>query len=194
MVYEAIVIGTSMGGMTALRELLKDIPQSFPAPILVVQHLSPLSDGYIVKYLDSRCNLQVKEVDEKEIASAGFVYIAPPNYHLLVGNGGSLLLSAEEKVNFARPSIDVLFETAADVYKDRLIGIVLTGANSDGSNGARYIKKKGGVLIVQNPHSAESSAMPHAAINNTYVDYILDINKIGIKLIELVGDDSWRRK
>ncbi len=186
MKYQAVVIGTSLGGMEALKTILTQLPSDFQAPILVVQHLNPHSDSFLAKYLDNLCNILVKEADEKERVVSGCVYIAPPNYHLMVEKDSYLTLSVDEKVNYARPSIDVLFESAADVYSDKLIGVILTGANSDGALGLKYIKNKGGLAIVQDPETAEASIMPSAAIKMSHVDYIVPLAHIGQLLNRLV--------
>ena len=185
--YKAIVIGASAGGMETIASILSQLPSNFPLPILIVQHLSPESGGYMAKYLHQKCKIIVKEADAKENIIAGRAYIAPPNYHLLVEKDGTLSFTVENKVNYARPSIDVLFETAADFYQDKLIGIILTGANSDGSKGLKRIKERGGLVIVQDPDTALVQSMPKAAIRETRVDYILSVEKIIDKLIELVG-------
>jgi len=183
--YEAIVIGASAGGMFALKKLLSSLPADFRIPIIIVQHIAANSENYIVEFLDNSTKLKVKEVDEKEKISKGFVYICPPNYHLMVEHDHTLSLSADEKVNYSRPSIDVLFYTAADSFKSKLIGIVLTGANDDGSRGLLAIKKNNGLIIVQDPLDAETPTMPTNAINSTKPKYILAIEGISKLLIEL---------
>ena len=185
--YKAVVIGTSAGGMEALSRILTKLPLNFAAPILIVQHLSPQSDGYMARRFNEICNVTVKEAHEKEMILPGTVYIAPANYHLLVENDETISLTVDEKVNYARPAVDVLFETASDTYQDGLIGIILTGANSDGSKGLKKIKERGGLAIVQDPHTAVASSMPKAAIKETSVDYVLVVDEIAKKLIELVG-------
>ena len=187
MAYKAVVIGTSAGGMEALGLILEKLPSNFPVPILIVQHLSPDSDGYMARRFNELYGLKIKEADEKEKPLPGTVYIAPANYHLLVEIDQHLSLTVGEKVNYARPSVDVLFESAADTYGSGLIGIILTGANSDGSNGLKVIKENGGLAIVQNPYRAVAQAMPKAAIKMADVDYVLEVSEIGEKLIELVG-------
>lgn len=177
--YKVIVIGSSAGGMEALRKILSVLPENFNLPIIIVQHISPSSDNYITKYLDKLCKLEVKEADEKENIQVGKVYFAPPNFHLLVERDKTLSLSTDSRVNFARPSIDILFETAAWAYGSSLIGIILTGANFDGSSGLKIIKDFGGLTIVQDPKTAHSATMPEYAIASTKVDHILPIDKIG---------------
>ena len=176
--YEAIVIGVSSGGLTALRYIFSSLPKSFTIPFMVVQHVGPRSGNHWIKVLDENSKIRVKEADEKEVIKPGTAYIAPPNYHLLVEKNKTLSLTVEEKVNFARPSIDVLFETAADAYKSKLIGIILTGSNSDGTEGLKKIKDLGGLTIAQDPATAESGYMPASAIARVKVDHILSLEGI----------------
>jgi len=185
--FEAVVIGSSAGGIKALSAILVALPSDFPLPIIIVQHLHPHSDSYLAKILGAKCGLKVKQADEKEAITDGVVYLAPPNYHLLIEEDRSFSLSIEGPVNFARPSVDVLFETAIYAYRDKLIGIILTGANHDGSQGLKKIKQIGGYLIVQDPKTAEADAMPQAAIAATKVDKILPIEQIGPYLLQLVN-------
>ncbi len=179
MKYEAIVIGVSAGGMKALNTILRRLPSDFALSIIIVQHVHPDSDAFTVKFLNDRCSLTVKQADEKELILPGVIYIAPPNYHLLVEEDKTFSLSTDKHIYYARPSIDVLFETAADVFNEKLIGIILTGANEDGSQGLRKIKESGGLTIVQDPDTAEVDTMPKAAIASTKIDYILPLEKIG---------------
>ncbi len=177
--YRAVVIGVSAGGLAALDKILPVLKSSFSLPVLVVQHVSPTSENYLPIHFSHRCLLEVKEAEDKEQIEGGVIYFAPPNYHLLVEYNRSIALSTEERVNFSRPSIDVLFETAADAYLNELVGVVLTGANSDGAVGIAKIKQFGGLAVVQSPETAEAEAMPKAAIDAADVDYILPINEIG---------------
>ena len=187
MKYEAIVIGVSSGGMMTLKTILRHLPSDFALSIIIVQHQHPHSDAFIAEFLDARCSLTVKQADEKELIMPGKIYIAPPNYHLLVEEDKTFSLSIDKRVHFARPSIDVLFETAADVFNEKLVGIILTGANDDGSHGLRKIKDSGGLTIVQDPDTAEVDTMPKAAIVSTKVDYILPLKKIGPFICTLYG-------
>lgn len=186
--YRAIVIGASTGGIEAIRAILTPLHVGFAVPIVIVQHLSPHSDNYMVTHLNGTCRINVMEAEEKEKILPGSVYIAPPNYHVLLEKDETLSLTVEPKENYSRPSIDILFESAADAYGNSLIGIILTGANSDGSKGLKRIKELGGLAIVQDPKTAVASLMPKAAIEVTAVDYILSLNEISKKLIELIGD------
>ncbi len=184
--YKAIVIGVSAGGMNALPSVLSPLPSDFPIPVIIVQHINPDSrDNYLIEYLDDRSSLKVKEADEKEPIKAGNIYIAPTDYHLLVENDWTFSLSVDKKVQYSRPSVDVLFESAAETYSSELIGIILTGANSDGAEGLKAVKDNGGLTIVQDPETAESSFMPLAAIKASEVAYILSLGKIAELIIYL---------
>lgn len=176
--YEAIVMGASAGGLEALQTILAALPAHFPVPVVIVQHLSPQSENILTEVLNRQCRLKVKEAEEKERPRAGIVYIAPPDYHLMIEADRTLSLSREERVNFSRPAIDVLFETAAEAYGDKLIGVVLTGANADGSLGLQAIKKFGGTCVVQDPRTAVAPRMPTAAIESTKVDYVVPLMEI----------------
>jgi len=182
---EAVVFGSSAGGMEALRKVLSSLPEKYLIPIIVVQHLNPNSESYLAEYLSRYCNLKVKEVEEKERLEKGWIYVSPPNYHTLIEKDGSFTLTVEERVSYARPSIDVLFESAADAFGQRLAGIILTGANSDGSYGLMKIKKNGGIAIVQDPDTAEAGIMPRAALERVAADYVLNLESIGQLLIDL---------
>jgi len=186
-VFEAVVVGSSAGGIRALENLLSPLPNDFPLPIIVVQHLHPESESYLPKILATHCALPVKQAEEREIIQAGRVYIAPPNYHLLIEEDHSFSLSLEPPVRYARPSVDVMFETAVYAYRDKLIGIILTGANDDGSYGVKKLKQMGGYVIVQDPKTAEAEAMPKSAIAAAKVDKILPIEQVGVYLLQLVN-------
>ena len=181
------MIGASAGGLVALQTVLSRLPADFPWPILVAQHLSPDSFSAAPELLAEDSNLAVREAADKEPIRSGVVYLAPPNYHLLVESDHVLSLSVEEKVNFARPSIDVLFESASHVYGASLVGVILTGANKDGADGLSRIKQAGGVAIVQDPATAEADAMPRAAIAATQVDEILPLVDIGPFLLDMAS-------
>ncbi len=185
MKYKAIVIGTSAGGLNALQIILNPLPDDFALPILIVQHRSPAPNDFLALSLNSSCQLLVKEAEEKEDIKPGYVYIAPANYHLLIEQDKTLSLSIDEKVRYSRPSIDVLFETAAEVYQSALIGIILTGANNDGTAGLKKIKAYGGLIIAQNPATAESEMMPSSAIKANIVDKILSLTEITPFLVDL---------
>jgi two-component system chemotaxis response regulator CheB len=183
--YQIIVIGGSAGAMAALTKLLPAFPVGYPLPIVIAQHLHPWQDDYHLEHFGDQCALTVKEARDKESIEAGSIYFAPPNYHLLINDDKTFSLSIDNKVNYARPSIDVLFESAVDVYAPWLIGVILTGANNDGAEGLRLIKEKGGLTIVQDPKTAESSYMPKAALEATSLDYVLSLAEIGKLLLEI---------
>jgi two-component system chemotaxis response regulator CheB len=183
--YEAIVIGLSSGGLKALKFIFSALPANFSLPIIIVQHISPRSDNQWITLLNDKSNLNIKEADEKEKIEKGNVYIAPPNYHLMIERNKTFSLTIDERVNYARPSIDVLFESAAEAYKNKLIGVILTGSNSDGANGIKRIKEYGGLAIIQNPETAESSYMPASAIAAIQPDSILALEDIAVLLIKL---------
>ncbi|MGR3180063.1 MAG: chemotaxis protein CheB [Candidatus Anammoxibacter sp.] len=183
--FRAVVIGVSAGGLDALSNILPSLPLNCSYAVIIVQHMHPESGGYLSTILDKQCPLTVKEADEKEVIKPGIVYIAPPNYHLLIENDMTFSFSIEGPVNFSRPSIDVLFECAAETYRESLLGIVLTGANKDGSSGLKKIKEMGGIAVVQDPLTAEADSMPKAAINATKVDHILPLDQIGLFLANL---------
>ncbi len=176
--YDAIVIGVSLGGMNALRELLANLKDEVSIPILIVQHLHARCDNYLANYLDKFSNRNIKEAEEKEVITANNVYLAPANYHLIVEEDRTISLTTDDPVNYCRPSIDILFDSAAETYASKLIGIILTGANNDGTNGMKNIKKNGGLLVVQDPTTAEASTMPSSVITQTKVDYILSLKEI----------------
>ncbi len=176
---KAIAVGVSAGGLAALTVILPALNKDFPAPVIVVQHIRPDADSFLVTHLGSICNLPVLEAEDKMVVEAGKVYISPPGYHLLVEEGGkSFALSVDPPVHYSRPAIDVLFGSAARVWGKELIGIILTGANSDGAKGLARIKELGGVTIVQDPHDAESIFMPMAAIKIVPEAKILSLTKI----------------
>ncbi|MBT3878078.1 MAG: chemotaxis protein CheB [Candidatus Scalindua sp.] len=183
--YKVIVIGVSTGGIKALKTILSVLPSKFELSVIIVMHRHKDADGYLEQLLDNECKMRVKQADEKEEITAGVVYVAPPNYHLLIEDDGVFSMSVEGAVNYARPSVDVVFESAAEVYGKGLIGVVLTGANKDGSQGLKIIKEAGGLAIVQKPETSEVSDMPRAAIAAVKPDYVLPLEKIGPLLRKL---------
>ncbi len=183
--YEAVVLGASAGGLRALRTILGCLPAAFKWPLMIVQHVPADTDLSWLSILEMSCVVRILEAVEKESALPGSAYFAPPNYHLLMEPDRTFALSVDEKVNYSRPAIDVLFESAADVYGRGLIGIVLTGANRDGAAGLLAVKQKGGLTIVQQPESAEATSMPEAAIRSTDPDFILSPTEIGDLLVRL---------
>ena len=184
--YKVIVIGVSAGGLNALKTILPCFDATFLIPVLIVQHVNRNSDDYLHTYLDSICAVTVMEAEDKMVPAPASVYIAPPNYHLLVEATGDLALALLPKVNYSRPSVDVLFESAAEAYLDGVIGVILTGANSDGAKGLARIESLGGLTVVQSPETAEAGVMPTSAIKQLAVDYILPLNEMGRFLNNLV--------
>ena len=187
MAFKAVVIGVSSGGLEALKVLVPGLRPDFGLPVLIVQHLAPHADSYLPVCLNALSPLTVKEAEDKEALRPGVVYVAPPDYHLLVEADATLSLSVDPKVNFSRPAVDVLFETASDAFGSALVGIVLTGANHDGAAGLARIKRRGGLAIVQSPESAQAPTMPQAAIGATAVDHILSLHEIAPFLNHLIG-------
>ncbi len=183
--YKAVVIGLSAGGMHALKTFIPALPAAFALPIAIAQHNSKSSDGFLAEYLDQIGALTVKEAEDKEPLCSGHAYLAPAGYHLLIEEDQIFSLSVDPRVNYCCPSIDVLFESAADAFGESLIGVVLTGGNGDGSKGLKTIKARGGCAIVQNPETAESRAMPRAALKATAVDHTVDLENLAPLLIQL---------
>ncbi len=177
--YRAVVIGASAGGLAAVSTILSSLKSTFCIPVLLAQHISPHTESYLASHFEMKSTLGVKEAEDKEPIRRGNLYIAPPNYHLLVDFDGCTALSIDPPVNYSRPSIDVLFESASDYFGKELIGIVLTGANADGAAGLKRIKERGGMAVVQSVETAEAQAMPEAAIEAADVDHILPLEEIG---------------
>jgi len=181
-----IVIGASLGGMRALKSIVNSLPASFPLPVVAVLHRHKDSDGVLTELVQIDTAMPVSEVVDKEPILPGHVYIAPADYHLFI-ESDYFSLSTDDLVQFARPSIDVVFESAADTFGPNVIGVVLTGANQDGSKGATRIKERGGQIIVEDPASADCAIMPAATIQAVKVDYIRALEEIGPLLQQLAG-------
>lgn len=177
--FKLIVIGASQGGFEALKTVLSPLPSDFSVPIVVVRHQLYDSDDYIIYALSKICLLNIKYAEDNEIALSGCVYLAPPDKHLLINNDGRLVLSESKKVNYSRPAIDPLFESAAEYFKDQLLAIILTGANNDGVQGLVKVKKRRGTIIIQDPDSAESNIMPKASLAKVKPDHLIWLNQIG---------------
>lgn len=161
---EAIAIGASAGAIEALDKLLPVVPRAARIPVVVVVHLSPNRQSLLPELFAPRCSARVREPEDKEPVSAGTIWFAPSNYHLLIEHEHTFSLSVDEPVRYSRPSIDVLFESAVDAYGKRLCAVVLTGANDDGAHGARAVREAGGLVVVQDPALADAKEMPSAAI------------------------------
>ena len=189
MAYRVVVVGTSWGGLQALRCIAAALPASFPLPVVVVQHRHRDSDSLLQQLVQDRSAIPVSEVEDKEPMRAGHLYIAPPDYHLLIDEG-HLALSTDPPVRFSRPSIDVTFASAAATCGAGVIGVVLTGANADGAEGLRRIVQRGGRAIVQDPAGAESAIMPAAAQRAVPEAEVLPLERIGARLVELATAES----
>ena len=185
---EAVVIGASAGGVQALGTLLAALPADLRPPCFVVLHLPRERPSLLPEIFSPHCRRPVEEAQDKEPVQSGTVYIAPPDYHLMLDRGPTVALSTDELVHFSRPSIDVLFESAADVYGKGLLGIILTGWNQDGADGLEAVHRAGGLTIVQNPDTAEAPVMPQAALARTPVHYILNLEEIAALLAALPVD------
>lgn len=171
---DAVVIGASAGGVETLNRIFSPLQAPLPVPVLVVLHITPQGSILLNAFGSMGKTMKLKEAEDKEPLEAGVVYFAPPNYHLLVESDRSVSLSVEEAVHFARPSVDVLFESALDGFGSNLLGVLLTGANDDGAEGLQKIHEAGGVTVVQEPSSAQAEAMPRAALELFEPSYVLD--------------------
>ncbi len=181
----AIVIGASAGGLEALSQLLPGLPATLGPCLLIVVHLPRERPSLLVEIFQRRCAVAVREAQDKEPLEPGTVYFAPPDYHMLVEKNHHIALSADEPVHYSRPSIDVLFESAADAYGERLLGIILSGGNEDGASGLQAIHRAGGVTVVQQPDSAKAPAMIVSALQRGPVDFVLPLPEIAALLQRL---------
>lgn len=186
--YKAVLIGGSAGALAPLLQILQKLPANFPLPVIIVLHRLNNNDDTLEHVLAHKTKLKVKEVEDKEAILPGHAYLAPADYHLLIEKNHRLSLDVSEKVLFSRPSIDVTFESAVHAYEAGVIGIVLSGANADGSEGLRAIKNAGGITIVQRPEEAEIRVMPDAAILTTKgVHYIESAHNMANRIMDLVN-------
>jgi len=183
---EAIVIGASAGGMKALEKIVSSLPSDYPIPIIIVQHQKHDSDNFLMRNLDHKCKVNVKEVMASEPIVGNYVYLSPSGYHLLIEADKTFNLSCDEPVNYSIPSIDVLFETAAEVYEKSLVGIVLTGANSDGTKGMKAIRDNGGITVVEDPSTAYVSTMPESVLTCMKPDHVLSLDGIALFIKSIV--------
>lgn len=190
--YEIIIVGSSWGGLAAVRTLVGGLPRDFGLPVVVVQHRHKDSDRLLATLLQDRTPLTVCEIEDKQPILPSFVFVAPADYHLLVERG-HFSLSTDAPVRYARPSIDVAFTSAADAYGRRTVGVVLTGANADGAVGLGSIAKRGGLAIVQSPETAESPTMPRAALDAVPSARVLPIPAIADLLTTLPAAASLRQ-
>jgi len=183
---ELVAIGASWGGLSAIERVLESLPAGFAAAVVIVLHRQRGNDGRLAELLAGRCALNVAEAEDKQALDPGLVLLAPPDYHLLV-EPGAIALSVDERVQFSRPSVDVLLHSAADAYGERAAGVVLTGANADGAAGLARIVARGGVAIVQDPATAERREMPAAALAATPTAHVLALDQIGPLRVDLVA-------
>jgi two-component system chemotaxis response regulator CheB len=184
---EAIVIGGSAGVLDVLRGVLPAVPRDLAIPIMIVVHLPPRSHAQLHELLQSISPLPMRPADDKEPLRGGCIYFASPGYHLLVEADRCAAQSVDEPVHYSRPSIDVLFDSASDVYKTAVLGILLTGASADGAEGLLSIQEAGGLTLVQEPGSCEAQVMPRAALNLFQPDYVLPPAQIAALLATLVS-------
>lgn len=184
--YEVLAVASSAGGVAALSYLFSHLPEDFPVPVLVVQHLYPRHETLLPQVLSRQTTLGVTLAGGQERPERGVVYIAPPDHHLLVRDDGRLALSSSELVHFVRPSADLLFESVAGAYGDRAIACVLTGSGSDGAMGVTAVHSRGGTVVVEDPATAMFTGMPKAAIATGDVDFVLPLSEIPDVLCQLV--------
>ncbi|WP_338794335.1 chemotaxis protein CheB [Pseudomonas sp. AE27] len=182
---DAIVVGASAGGVSALLTVFAALPADYAIALLCVLHLPDDRHSQLAEVFSRRLQRPVQEARDKESVVPGMIYVAGPGYHLSVERDRSLSLSQEARVHFSRPSIDILFESAADAYGDGLVGVLLTGANEDGARGLARIKEHGGTTLIQDPHEAQVAVMPEAALALHRPDHILPLNGIGQLLAKL---------
>ena len=187
--FDIVAIGASAGGINAMEILLPDLPPDLPVPIVIVQHLDPRHKSLMAEILQRRSNLQVKEAADDEALRPSVVYIAPPNKHMLVGDG-KISLATTAFVHFSRPSVDLLFESVAATYAERSIGVILSDTGHDGAMGIKAIKEKGGTTIAQDERSSEHWGMPQAAISTGGVDFVLSIWEIAPAITTLIREDT----
>jgi len=173
-----VVIGASKGGVDAIERILRSLPATFEIPIVVCLHAHSDLGLAFIRAFDSCCQQCILEAEEKSTPLPGHIYVAPPDHHLLVERDGTFSISVDQKVRFARPSIDVLFESAAVAWGSELVGVLLTGANADGADGMRRIRECGGLTVVQSPDEADCPIMPQAAIATTEIEYVLPLDEI----------------
>ncbi|HYL79558.1 MAG TPA: chemotaxis protein CheB [Candidatus Acidoferrum sp.] len=188
--FTIVALAASAGGLTALSKVVSALPPDFPASIVVVQHLDPRHRSLMADILARRTPLKVKEAEDGDSLRPATVYIAPPDRHLLANADGTLSLSQTELVHFVRPSADLLFESVAASYRDRAIGVVLSGSGSDGAMGVEALKKMGGTVIAQDEKTAEFFGMPGAAIHTGGVDFVLPLDEIASALVTLVQGEK----
>ncbi|WP_277110576.1 chemotaxis protein CheB [Chryseobacterium taklimakanense] len=185
---EALIIGGSAGSLNVIISILPSIKSVLSFAIIVVLHRKAGKD-LLSELLASKTEMAVKEIDEKEKIKPSHIYIAPPNYHLLIEEDRTFSLDASEKVNFSRPAIDVTFQSAAEVFKSNLVCLLLSGANSDGTDGLIKVKKNGGTVLIQDPSTAVVNYMPQNAMDHVVADKVLKIDEMADYINRLTADD-----
>jgi two-component system, chemotaxis family, protein-glutamate methylesterase/glutaminase len=191
--YAITVVGTSWGGLAALRELVSCLPPDLPLPVVMIQHRHKMSDDALPRLLQDRTSLNVCEVEDKMPIEPGRLYVAPADYHVLIEPDSYFTLSVEEPIRYSRPSIDLTFMSAADAFGGRTIGVVLTGANADGAAGLKRIAERGGATLIQEPVTAESPTMPSAALEAVPKARVMILSQIGSAIAELASMPDNRR-
>ena len=187
--FDLVVLAASAGGLNALSEVLGALPAAFPAAVVVVQHLDPRHRSLLDDILRRRTRLTVRLASEGDKIEPGLVLIAPPDHHVLVNLDRTVSLSQSDLVHFVRPSADLLFESAAGSYRERVIAVILTGSGVDGSMGVKAVKEKGGTVIAQDEASSQFFGMPGSAIQTGAVDFVLSLDEIGPALLALTTGD-----
>jgi len=191
--YSVVAVGTSWGGLSAMRTLLGGLPEDFPIPIVIVQHRGKDSDQMLSRLLQEATALSVCEIEDKDVLEPGRVHVAPADYHVML-EPGFASLTIEEPVRFSRPSIDVMFDSAAATYGEHAVGVVLTGANEDGASGLAHIVGRGGRALIQDPKTAEVAIMPEAAIRAVPSAEVLPLARLAPRLVELTREESKPRR
>ncbi len=184
-----VVVAASAGGLVALETFLSHLPKSFPAPLVIVLHLSPDHRSMMAEVLGRYTDMRVKQVEEGDTLRAGTVYCAPPDFHVLVTDERKLTLTHTVQVQYVRPSADALFESAAQVYGAGVVAVVLSGTGRDGKNGVEVVKERGGVTLAQDEASAQHFGMPKASIETGVVDFVLPLEELATKVLELTSSN-----
>lgn len=187
MSYELIIIGTSAGGIDALKELFQYLDSKITQPIIIVQHLEPKSHSYLSAIIGEISGKKAFEAEAMMVIEDGCIYVPAPNYHLMMEKDWTLSLNVEKRVSYARPSIDILFESAADAVKDKVLGVILTGANGDGANGLLTVKDQGGYTLVQDPKTAYAREMPEKCIAKVKPHDVLTLKEMAIRINKLTS-------
>jgi len=185
--FKVVVIGGSAGSLEVIMALVQTLPRSTGAVFIIIVHRKNDQESMLENLLSHRTQIPVRAVEDKDLLLPGNIYIAPPDYHLLIENESSFSLDSSEKVHYSRPSIDVTFESVADVFGSRVIGVLLSGANSDGANGLLKIRKSGGYTFVQNPATADMAYMPQQAIDLGAANEVLDAQELILSLQKLIS-------